>query len=302
MKFKTKIQKVVGTSTRDGVTIPVTRTQTTAIPVLPRDWQTTILRTTIGIAVALTVIVIIWSTVSIGALLGGDLGYMVAVIFDVAWIMALLLSYLSRYDESKRALPERGGWVLLLASMGAIFWHGWTLHSIPMAVVGASASLLAKVMWIGVMKHINAELSEDDKAWLAHEISQAQASAARAQVRRQTARIEHRTALELLAMERETNDARAAYGLEPTTVEQLNTGARETHTLALAAPTLVDLSKSDAVRFVQRQYPELEASQIVEVLECEGVEIRKDYVTQVLSRVSEPEPETADADVIALRK
>lgn len=292
MKFKTIKREVAGEYTRDGVTIPRTRTEFAEVPALPRDWQAIALRGAVITVLGLTLVSIAWSTYSIGELLGGGIGYATAVMFDVGWGMALVLGYLARYDQRKREFPDRLGWVLLALTMGAIFWHGWERDSIPMAVVGASVSLFAKILWIAVMKHVNADLSDDDQAFLAHQVSAAQTKAAIAQVRRQTARIETKAMIEMLAMENEVNGVRTAFGLD---VQVAQIEAEEAP--AIEAPALADMGKREAIRFVRKQKPELEYAEIADFLAGEDVEVTTAYVKATL------EPKKPEAkNVIDLKR
>ncbi|MEU0398341.1 hypothetical protein ABZ208_37485 [Streptomyces sp. NPDC006208] len=298
MKFKTKIQKVSSPDTRDGRTITVTRDVPVRMPALPRDWNAVALRVAIGVSLALTVAVIVWSTVKIGGLLHGGVGYVAAGIFDIGWLMALLLAYLGRYNEAKRQFADRLGWCMLAATMGALFWAGLEEGSVAMGVVGAAVSLFAKTIWIGVMKHVNAELSPEDRAWIAIETSEAQSKAAIAQVRRQTQRIEQSAVLHMLAMEKEQADVREAFGL-PTTASGVEAVEPEPVALAIEPPTLAMLTKSDAIRYVKAQLPELEPTAIADFLIGEGVDVKPEYVAQILNKRTELEPE---AQVIELRK
>lgn len=300
MRLKTVKTSVVGEYTRDGKTIPVNRVQSVRVPAMPINWQVVALRAAVGIVLLLTTVAVAWSTKSIGSLLGGGVvGYAAATIFDLGWAMALLLEYLARYDKNKRSFPERLGWTLLVFTMVAIGWEGLVEGSVPMAVIGATVSLFAKVLWMGVMKHINADLSEDDQAWLAHEISSAQTEAAIAQMRRQTERTKRQAALELLAMEREEAMVSQSYGLGVATAVQVEACATEAVALALEPPTLADMSKSDAVRFVLGQCPELDPSEVADVLGDHGVEVEPAYVKQIINR-KKPEPEMAT--VVELHK
>jgi hypothetical protein len=302
MKFRMMRQQVAGTYTRDGKTIPVSRTVQTRIPVLPRDWQTIALGSAIAIVIGLTLISITWSTWSIGSLLGGGIGFLVGVIFDIAWAVSLLLEYLARYDERKRAFPTRLGWLLLVITMIAIGWDGLLRGSVPMAVVGALVSFFAKILWMAVMKHVHAQLSEEDKQWVAQEISQAQAKAAIASIRRQTARTEQRAALELLAIEKEKRDVAEAFGIE---LESSETIAPARVALELTMPTLSDMAKSDAIRFVHNQKPSLTATEVSELLADHEVDAPATYVQQVINRdkAYKANVETApEAEIIEMRK
>lgn len=296
MKFKLDTRMVRGSYTRDGKTVPVTRTEQVRVPALPRDWQTIALRTTVFAVLGLTLGSIIWSTVSIADLLGGGrVAVIAAVVFDLGWLIALGLTYLARYDENRRQLPERLSWVLLAVTMIAIAWHGIDRPEGPdwgMAIIGAFVSFFAKILWMAVMQHVNAQLSDEDKQWLAAEISEAQTKAAIATMRRQAARTEQQAALALLAMEKERREVAEAFGIE--SAEE----AREE--VPALAPTLEDMTKSDAVRFVRKQEPELDPKEIAQTLSEYGVDVTPTYVQQVIDR-SEKKAEP-EAQVIELRK
>lgn len=193
--------------TRDGVTVDVVKTRQVRYPAMPRDLDRAAVRLSTGLVLVLTSFAVVWSTWSIGSLLHGGVGYLAAAVFDIAWGVCLLLEWMARYDAGKRAFPRRLGWLLLVATMGVIFWHGMVLHSLSMAVAGALVSAFAKLLWLGVMKHIDRELSDADAQWVAAQTSAANAKMAIAQVRRQAARIEHQAAAELLAMEAENGRA-----------------------------------------------------------------------------------------------
>lgn len=213
MKFRSKTEKYTEPYTRDGRTVQVPRTREIPEPVMPRNWDRIAVRVVVGLVVVLTLAAITWSTWSIGELLHGGPGYLAAGVFDLAWGVCILLTYLGRFDAEKREFSDRLGWALLIATMGLIFWHGMERGSVSMAVGGAAVSLFAKVLWLGVMKHTNRELSPEDQAWVKGEISSANAKMAVADARRQAAQIEQRAALQLLAMERERAAVSDAFGL-----------------------------------------------------------------------------------------
>ncbi|GHJ24444.1 hypothetical protein [Streptomyces albus] len=189
--------------TRDGRTHMVEEQYTVpAPPKLPRDWERIALRVAVGLALALTVVGVVWSTVSIGAVLDGGVGYAAAVPFDVAWGVALILEWLSRYDRERRRFPQRLGWALLALSMAAIATHGIREHDWALAAVGASVSLVAKGLWWAVMRHVHRELSPADAQWVEAERSASYAKLAVGKVRREVSRDEARARAELLAAER----------------------------------------------------------------------------------------------------
>jgi hypothetical protein len=300
MKFKNVTRRVAGTYTRDGVTIPRTREESVQVPALPRDFNAIALRVAVGVSLALTAAVIVWSTVKIGGLLHGGVGYVAAGIFDIGWLMALLLAYLSRYDESKRKFADRLGMWMLIATMGALFWAGMDAGSVAMGVVGAAVSLFAKAIWVGVMKHINADLSDDDRAWLAAQISDAQTKAAVAQVRRQTAKIEAAATIQMLAMEHEVAQVRTAFGLDTETTAVQTEVVESSPSLELEPPTLADLPQAEAIRFVRTQHPDLTAGEVAAVLADHGVDCKPAYVTQVIERSQKRESEPTN--VVSISK
>ena len=213
MKFKTVLEKGTRTIERDGIAVEVTEDQERKVPVLPRDWSAVAVRAAVTLVMTLTVASVAWSTYSIGSLLGGGVGFIAAAVFDLGWAVCLILEWLARYLPAKRVLPRRLGWALLVATMGAIWWHGWAADSIPLATVGAAVSAFAKVLWLGVMKHIDRELTPDDAAWVAARISEANAKAAVADATRNATRMEQRATLERLAMQREQAEMRDAFGI-----------------------------------------------------------------------------------------
>ncbi|MGH7733384.1 MAG: hypothetical protein ACREOE_06700, partial [Gemmatimonadales bacterium] len=190
MKWTTRKVEYMGDHTVEGITSEIPRTREVPVPVLPRDWDTISTRVATGLVMALTLVSVVWSTWSIGSLMGGGLGYGAAVVFDLAWAVCLILEWKARFDPAKRTFPRRLGWLLLLATMAAIAAHGLVENNVGMALAGAAVSLFAKVLWLGVMKHIDRELSPDDQAWVTAQISAANAKMAVAQVRRQAARVE----------------------------------------------------------------------------------------------------------------
>ncbi|MDH6130368.1 hypothetical protein [Kitasatospora sp. GP82] len=213
MKYRTERRSVAALHTRDGITAPITRTETVRVPVPPRDWETIGLRVAVGVVIALTLVSIVWSTVSIGNLLAGGTGYAAGSIFDAAWIVCITLELLARYEPEKRVLPQRLGWVLLAVTMVAIAGDGWASHAWGQVAVGPLVSLVAKILWQAVMHHIHRELSDDDLAWMHHQRSEAHLGLALAGTRRQVARVRAHAAAELLAMEQ------AGYPAEVLTAE-----------------------------------------------------------------------------------
>lgn len=265
------------TYTRAGITV----TRPVDLPPLPRDWQMIGLRFAIVLAIGMMGVAIVWSTYSIGTLLGGGIGFAAAVVFDVSWIIVLVLEYLSRFDEEKRRFPQVLGWGLLGVTMAAIAWEGMAREprAWGLAIFGAMVSLVAKVLSLAVMEHVNVRLSPDDRAWIKKVTSDVQTQAVIAQVRRTAARDEVRATKQLLAMERELDMVRAAYGLpEPVEIEETIEPAP-----SIAPPALTDMPPAYAIRYVASQRPELDTIDLAGLLADQGVDTTPDEVRQILS-------------------
>ncbi|MFG2373712.1 hypothetical protein ACGFY9_19835 [Streptomyces sp. NPDC048504] len=220
----------------DGSTFETTKTiEFAPEPQPPRDWDVISTRAGVGMVLALTAVAVAWSTWSIGSLLHGGLGFLAATVFDLSWATCLILEWKARYDPDKRAFPRALGWALLVVTMGAIFWHGapdWR-----MATVGALTSAIAKVLWLGIMKHIERELSQQDRDDLADRLSKAHVRQAVALVDRQTLRVDAHTealrrslegarptVLELSASDRDTSPAELASAGRQFAEQIANTG------------------------------------------------------------------------------
>ncbi|MGW2584500.1 hypothetical protein ACWCYZ_24775 [Streptomyces virginiae] len=206
MKFLTETRTRLVDRTIDGTTHQVSEPYTVRMPKLPKDKDQMALVGVSGLVLALTLVAIVWSTYSIGQLLGGGPGYAAGAVFDAAWLAVLLLEWLARFDPAKREFPRKVGWALALVAAGAIFLEGQLAGGWQMAAVGAAVSIVAKVLWWAVFKHIDKDLSPADSQWVAAEMSKANAKLAIAGVRRQAAKAEVAARLELLAAERELNE------------------------------------------------------------------------------------------------
>ncbi|MGW8502799.1 hypothetical protein [Streptomyces sp. CLCI03] len=202
MKFLTETRTRLVDRTIDGTTHQVSEPYTVRMPKLPKDRDAMALVGVSGLVLALTLVAIVWSTYSIGQLLGGGVGYAAGMVFDAAWLAVLLLEWLARFDPAKREFPRKVGWALALVAAGAIFLEGMLAGGWQMAAVGAAVSIVAKVLWWAVFKHIDKDLSPADSQWVAAEMSKANAKLAIAGVRRQAAKAEVAARLELLAAER----------------------------------------------------------------------------------------------------
>ncbi|MCX5588173.1 hypothetical protein [Streptomyces erythrochromogenes] len=201
MKFLTETRTRLVPRTIDGVTHDVPEPYTVRTPKVPMDKDRLALIGVSGLVLVLTLVAIVWSTYSIGQLLGGGPGYAAGTVFDVAWLAVLVLEWMARFDPAKREFPRKVGWGLALVAAAAIFLEGQLAGGWQMALVGAAVSIVAKVLWWAVFKHIDKDLAPGDAAWVAAEMSKANAKLAIAGARRQAAKAEVTARLELLAAE-----------------------------------------------------------------------------------------------------
>lgn len=201
MKFRTKVVNTTKEITIDGRTETVPVSEEQKIPLVPRDWDTITTHAAFALVGVLTLVAIVWSTISIGQLLGGGVGFLAAVLFDISWAVCLILEWKARFDSSKRKFPRNLGWALLTVTMFFIGWHGVMLDSIPLAVVGAAVSLFAKVLWLAIMRFVDRELNPDHQAWVNAVISKSNAQLAVAEVLRQVALADDKAVALKLAIE-----------------------------------------------------------------------------------------------------
>lgn len=277
MRFKTVTEHFTEPHTRDGITVQVNKQRQTLQPLLPRDWDQTAIRAAITLVLALTLISITWSTWSIGSLLHGGIGYLAGVIYDVAWAVCLLLEFMARFDQARRVFPRWLGWGLLVCTMGAIFWNGLLHHSAALGVVGAGVSAFAKLLWLGVMRHVHRDLSPEDQQWVTAQVSGANAKLAIASIRREVQRVEGLAVAQLLAMEAETSTAGLLLAKrdQPEVPEPLDQGP---------SPTV-----RSAVRAAVTTMPEASADDIVEQLARVGVDVTADTVRDLSGQAQDNE-------------
>lgn len=284
--MKTRTEHYTEPHTRDGITVDVAKTRKVPVPSLPRDWDTLAVRAATGLVGVLTSFSVVWSTWSIGSLLHGGVGYLAATVFDIAWAVCLLLEWMARYVARKRTFPRNLGWVLLVGTMGVIFWHGLVLHSVSMAVAGAMVSAFAKLLWLGVMKHIDRELSAEDEQWVTAQVSAANAKLAIAGVRRQVARNDHRATLELLAMEAETGPAVRLLATQQVPVQAVEIGP---------SPTI-----RSAVRAALQTMPDATADELVEQLARVGIDVTADTVRDLSGQPQDTQDSRSEANMTDL--
>ncbi|MGW2781062.1 hypothetical protein ACWC3X_07375 [Streptomyces populi] len=259
MKFRTETRRRSVEHTVDGITHLVSKPYSEQVPVLPADWDARAIKAASGLVLGLTIVAIVWSTVSIGSLLHGGAGYAAAVVFDISWLTVLILEWLGRFDAAKREFARNMGFVLVAVTAGAIFWHGMLAGSTALAVVGAAVSVVAKALWMAIFKHVEKPLSDEDRQWVDAEISKANAKLAVAGVRRRVAVAEVQARAELLAAERLLGQLDQAAN----TAEQIDEEPEIVP--ALASPNIAELARQqlvagasnrDAADEIMRRLPE----------------------------------------------
>jgi hypothetical protein len=204
MRFRTRPETVQVDKTVGGKTHRVDRTQDKVIPVVPKDWDAIALA---GVRAATTLSVLgamAWSTVSIGGLLSrvapSWVAYTVAGVFDLAWIVCMLLEWLARNSPEQASLPRKAGWAALAISMALIVLHGHVQDFLLVGVGGALVSAIAKSMWSVVMGFGAVELDEENRGWLQAERQEVGTQLAMTQERRKLTRALDRVESERLAL------------------------------------------------------------------------------------------------------
>ncbi|MFF1561829.1 hypothetical protein [Streptomyces sp. NPDC058279] len=168
---------------------------------LPTDWRGRALNVALAVTGLLTVACVIWSTVSIGRLLGGHMGYVGASVFDAAWLVVIVLEVYHRYDEERRRAAQWIGWALLAVSMAALAGYGVKAGDLGIAIGGPAVSLVAKTLWMAVLGAVHRDLSPVAAGWVAAERDRAYAELAIAGIdlevtRARATAAQHRAALE----------------------------------------------------------------------------------------------------------
>ncbi|MEU8866911.1 hypothetical protein [Streptomyces umbrinus] len=204
MKVRTERRTRQVPKTIDGKTHDVQETYTVEAPVPPPDRDAQALVAVTALAALIVLGAVVWSTVAIGGLLAMTspvwVAYLIAFVFDAAWIGCLTLEWINRYDPERARTPRRAGWAALALSMVLITAHGAVHGSLGVGLAGAAVSLVAKGFWHTVMQATGAELDPASAQWAAAERAEVHAEMATVRVRRQLARTRSRIREELSAL------------------------------------------------------------------------------------------------------
>ena len=171
MRTRTDHRERLVPHTIDGETKLVPEPYTVEVPVPPRDWDHIVLTTALAIVAAGLLIVIVWSTSSIGDLLtrtdvAVPIAYAAATGFSLGWIVCMALEWLARYDPTRIKRPRAAGHAFLAADMAAVCVHGWVADSLKVGIIGAAMSGGAKALWTLVLDHQAAPLDPRTQQWV----------------------------------------------------------------------------------------------------------------------------------------
>ncbi|MFM9620826.1 protein transporter Sec31 [Streptomyces turgidiscabies] len=262
------------------------------VPVPPKDWDSIVLNAVMAATCLVVVGAVAWSTVSIGDLLSQAaptwVSYLVAGVFDLAWITCMATEWLSRYDTNKAKLPKVAGWFALAVSMGAIFTHGNLAGSFWVGVFGAVVSALAKGMWLVVMRHTAKDLDGKARQWVEAETAEVNAQLAMAAVTRQLNRTRARAADEL-----------AAIGQPSTLVVERAEHEQAEHTEQAARPVLAKVEQPTSTPpLTGHEHPSTTPSMAELAREqlASGAS-RPDVVASILQAIPTAKPDSVKAEV-----
>ena len=204
--MKTKLVNKVRTVAKviDGKAHTISEDYAEDEPVMPRDMEGAVLKSVFVTVSMIVLAAVIWSAYSIGALLSlvapPWVAYMIAVVFDMSWIMCMALEWLSRYDKDRAALPKKAGWFALTLSMTMIALHGAYSGHLVIGVAGALVSFIAKGLWVVLMRHTAVSMDAATMQWVAAERSEIHGQLATMRVRRELQRAKARLSDEALAL------------------------------------------------------------------------------------------------------
>lgn len=211
MKTRTEGRTRIIPKVIDGIAHNVTQKYSEEVPVMPRDLDSFALNKVVGAVSLIVAAAVVWSTVSIGALLSmvapAWAAYLIAAVFDLAWITCMVLEWLSRYDQTRATLPRRCGWAALVLSMAMISLHGTYSGHWQVGLAGACVSVVAKGLWMILMRHMSVEMDPETLQWVTKEKAAMNGQLALMTMRRQLERSKARLAEEVAALSYEQNQA-----------------------------------------------------------------------------------------------
>lgn len=201
--------------TRDGKTHMTRQVSTVEQPLPPRDWDQIVLAGVTGIAIAVGIGCIAWSTSAIGHLLAAAahpaIAYGGAATFDLLWMTCLALEWLARYEPGKARGPMLAGLLGLAIAVGALVTEGALGGHLAAGIVGAAISVGVKALWALVLRHHAKALDPDTQQWVDLEMAEVGGELALAAVRRRLARSRQQVAAHTAAYQHVADDDRAEW-------------------------------------------------------------------------------------------
>ncbi|WP_309317446.1 hypothetical protein [Streptomyces salinarius] len=158
--------------TYKGETKMVKREWTEEVPRLPLNLDLIYVRAAVCVAVLLTGVAVVWSTMAIGRQLGHlvpehpGVGYLGAASFELPWVTCLAISWVLRNQPERARSVNTAGWVGLGIVVAAIVLDGYRVDAIEVGVLGAFVSVVAKGLWWVIIGLFHVELDDDRAGWL----------------------------------------------------------------------------------------------------------------------------------------
>ncbi|MGA5202756.1 hypothetical protein [Streptomyces variegatus] len=158
--------------TYKGETKMVKREWTEEVPRLPVNLDLVYVRAAVCVAVLLTGVAVVWSTMAIGRQLGHlvpehpGVGYLGAASFELPWVTCLAISWVLRNQPDKAKPVNIAGWIGLAIVVAAIILDGYRVDAIEIGVLGAFVSVVAKGLWWVIIGLFHVELDDDRAGWL----------------------------------------------------------------------------------------------------------------------------------------
>jgi hypothetical protein len=170
VRYRTETRERLVSETVNGETRLVPETYQVDVPVPPRDMDRIILRAVTCVTVLVTCLSVAWTTSGIGALLAPvvptAVAYGAALVFDAAWLCCQALEWLERYDPKRASIARGAGWAALVIAVTAVVAHGVDVGDPVGGSVGAAVSVIAKGLWVVVLRHYSVPLGERVGGWL----------------------------------------------------------------------------------------------------------------------------------------
>jgi hypothetical protein len=229
LKFRTVRKDRTVPHTVGGQTYDVTEPHESLQLVQPRDMDAIVSRLLWVLTVLVVCAALVWSTVAIGHLLSLMapvwVSYLVAVVFDMAWVTCMAAEWLMRYDRTRARVAYWAGWAFLAVSVLAISTDGALSTGKPViGAAGGMVSVISKGLWMVVMSISAQRLSPLDQQWYEKANSALTAELALTRARRKLARVKALQAQEKAALDAILADPPVAgslpFDLEPAPVPE----------------------------------------------------------------------------------